>query len=139
MSSIIGTWKLLSYQLRKKGNISFPLGENVRGLLIYQENGYMSGIISGENRPDVTSPASMGISEKERLEISKNFIAYSGKFFVEGNKIVHSVEVSFVPNLMGKTNHAGTFEVNDNNLTISSIPQLYNGVCMEAKWDKIIP
>lgn len=137
MDSIIGTWKLLSYELKKEGKVIFPLGKKVNGLLLYQENGFMSGIISGENRPNVTKPATMGIPDNERLEISKNFIAYSGKYCVDNDKIIHSIEVSFIPNLIGDTSHFGIFELKGNNLVIKSTPLSLKEIIVEVTWVKV--
>ncbi len=121
MKTIIGTWRLLSLELRKEtGEVIFPLGKEVKGLLLYQNDGFMSGIISGEGRPNVSVPAAVGIPDAERLAISKNFIAYSGRYSIDNDKIVHSVEVSFVPNLMGNSSHIGTFSLIGDNLSIKS-------------------
>lgn len=121
METIIGTWRLKSLEIwRKTGEVIFPFGKAVKGLLIYQDNGYMSGIISGEGRPNVSAPATMGIPENERAAISQNFIAYAGKYSLEDNTILHDIEVSFIPNLMGNSSHGGMFSLNGDNLTITS-------------------
>ena len=124
MKTIIGTWRLLSLEfIKKTGEVVYPFGKEVKGLLIYQSNGYMSGMISGEGRPNISAPATKGIPDKERLAISKNFIAYAGKYLVEGNQIIHNIEVSFVPNLMGNSSHAGTFSLKNSILCIASKQQ----------------
>ncbi len=120
MNSIIGTWELVSLEVKNSKHILTPFGKNVKGLLIYQSNGFMSGIISGEERPQVSSAALFGLSEKERSEIAKNFIAYAGTFHVENDKIIHHVKVSFIPNLMVKSAHTSSFSLNNNRLEITS-------------------
>ena len=127
MDTIIGTWELSSLELKIGKKTTYPFGENLSGLLIYQENGYMSGIMSGENRPDITSPAIMGIDNKERVEIAKNFIAYSGRYEVDGNKIIHKVIASFVPNLMNGQPHISYYLLQDKRLWISSPPAKKDG------------
>ncbi len=140
MKFIIGTWRLLSLEIRKyTGEVIYPFGKEVKGILIYQNNGYMSGMISGEGRPNVSAPATMGISENERLEISKNFIAYAGKYQVEDNKIIHNVEVSYIPNLMGSSSHAGNYHFDNNNLCITS--EQRSGIdtksSIKVVWEKV--
>jgi len=140
MKSITGTWRLLSLEIRKKDNeVIYPFGKEVKGILIYQNNGYMSGMISGEGRPNVSAPATMGIPEKERLEISKNFIAYAGKYLVEDNRIIHDIEVSFIPNLMGSSSHAGNYHLDGNNLCITSEQRAgrNNDSSIKVVWGKV--
>ena len=141
MKSITGTWRLLSLELKKKtGETVYPFGKEVKGLLLYQRDGYMSGIISGEGRPHVSVPATMGIPENERLAISKNFIAYAGKYHTEGHKIIHAVEVSFIPNLTGSSSHAGTFSFINNKLCITSEQGSgsNNEFLIKVTWEKVL-
>ena len=42
-SRLLGTWRLVSYEARdSEGRVEYPLGENVSGLLIYDDGGNMS-------------------------------------------------------------------------------------------------
>ena len=121
MTSIVGTWKLHSIELKdESGKTAYPFGKNVKGLVLYQDDGYMAGIISKENRPNVSSPALVGIAEHECAAIAKHFNAYAGRYKVQGKRIIHNVEVSFVPNLMAGREHVSAFTLAGETLTLSS-------------------
>ncbi len=140
MSEIVGTWELKSLTFTEKEKIvSYPFGRNVNGLVIYHGNGYMSGVISGEGRPEVSSTATRGISDAERLAISRNFIAYAGKYRIEDDMVCHMVMSSFLPNLMNEESHNSKFEVNGNILITTSIPQndLNKNIVLQVIWEKI--
>ena len=124
MQSIKGTWLLQSLIMENENKTIEPFGRNVKGVLIYTEDGYMTGIISATERPNVSSPAMMGLSDEERIAISKNFNAYAGRYKVEADKIIHYVESSFVPNLMTLQEHVLSFNVEDNKLVTVSIPAI---------------
>ena len=141
MGSIIGTWRLCSVELEQKsGETVYPFGRDVKGLVLYQDDGYMAGIISGENRPLVNSPALTGIAEHERAAIAKHFNAYAGRYVVEETRIVHHVEVSFVPNLMAGSAHASTYALSGDTLTLTStIPSAAHGAVpsLVLTWERI--
>lgn len=138
---IIGTWKLLSFEVIKDDETRVnPFGKELNGLLIYHENGYMSGIISGEGRPNISSTASMGISEKERAAIAQNFIAYAGKYHINGDMVIHEIEVSFLPNLIGEKSHSNSFIVMNNKLiTVSKNQNLgNNSISVTLEWERVL-
>jgi Lipocalin-like domain len=43
---LIGTWRLLSWQNRsvEDGQLSYPLGEDATGYIIYNEDGYITNV-----------------------------------------------------------------------------------------------
>ncbi len=121
VESIIGTWQLQSIELKdESGGTAYPFGRKVKGLVLYQDDGYMAGILSGENRPNVSTPALIGISEPECIAIAKHFNAYAGRYTVQENRIIHNVDVSYVPNLMVEREHVSSFSLADDTLILSS-------------------
>ena len=52
MDSLIGAWRLLSFEFRNKdGQVSYPFGEDAVGYIIYSQDGYVSITIMSANRP----------------------------------------------------------------------------------------
>ena len=46
LEQVIGTWSLVSYQSTDKdGNVIYPLGEDAKGFIMYNPDGYMSAQI----------------------------------------------------------------------------------------------
>ena len=140
MESIVGIWRIISFDLVSESRgILQPFGEALNGLVYYLQNGFMSGIISGSGRPDVSATATLGIPDSERVAISRRFIAYAGKYTIEDNTVFHHVEVSFVPNLMRKEAHRNLFEVQGNRMTTRSIPKNTGNEepVLELSWERI--
>ena len=71
------------------------MGRDPEGLLMYTADGYMSGVGGAEGR---TAPS--GTGEKLTEERAKLFIgmtAYSGRYTVEPDRVIHHVEVAWNP------------------------------------------
>jgi len=126
-SEITGTWRLKSFELKSEEETSIqPLGENPKGFLIYDKSGYMSGMMSRSDRPNLSTENLTNIPENEKLTLSEGFIGYSGKYEILTDKIIHHVEMSFIPNWIGKPlNRFYTF--NNNDLILSTPPEDFNG------------
>jgi hypothetical protein len=100
--SLVGAWRLCSFEYKAEGGRCFaPLGNEPQGLLIYDRSGYMSGMMAKRDRPLLSTNDLSRIPENEKAAISDGFIAYSGRYEVDGDKVIHNVEVSFVPNWAG--------------------------------------
>ncbi len=102
-NSIAGTCKLQLYEFKAADGTSFfPYGKDAKGILIYDEGGYMSGMISKKDRDRLSSENISDLTDKDRIKISDGFISYSGKYEILPNRIVHHVEMSFFQNWVGK-------------------------------------
>lgn len=101
MKEINGIWRLKSFiQKSKNGDSYFPFGENPDGTLIYDKSGYMSVIISRSDRKDLF--IGKNLEELDKSSLLADFIAYSGKYDISDEKVVHQVEMSFIPQWIGK-------------------------------------
>jgi Lipocalin-like domain len=50
--SLLGTWRLVSFEARdSKGQLQYPLGQDVSGLLVYDAAGNMSAHVMKNERP----------------------------------------------------------------------------------------
>lgn len=120
MKRFIGTWQLVSYQLKTLDNqISYPLEKDAIGYLLYNEDGYMSVAVMVANRPLFKSEDARAGTSAEKISIADDYISYCGRYKVQGNKVIHSVKVSSFPNWIG-TNQERTFKFEDNKLTLST-------------------
>lgn len=97
--ALIGSWKLDSFELQAgDGTISHPYGKELTGYLFYNEDGFMSAAFMNSER---------GQKREEDLSIAGDvsnydqFMAYTGPFEVNGDKIVHRVEVSSLEAFVG--------------------------------------
>jgi hypothetical protein len=113
--SIVGIWRLVSYENRAAGTrVRTPFGRHPVGYLIYTADGWMSAAVMPESRgqpapsgDDVTDPLRPRLSWRRvwhtarRVLAATRYISYSGRYTVEGNTVVHHVEVSQMPGIIG--------------------------------------
>ena len=114
MIAIAGTWTLVSYKHESfEGIIFYPMGPYALGRLIYTDKGYFSALIMKANRRQFDAASVFEASVEEKMAASDGFIAYSGKYSLEDNKIVHQIDMSFFPNWIGTTHKSTAVLAND--------------------------
>lgn len=98
---LVGTWKLLSASsTSSKGGLDeYPYGTNPDGYLTYGADGRVTAIISYGGRKSLSVG---GGTLEEQAEAFKTFLAYSGRYSLEGDKVIHQIEVSSIQNYVGK-------------------------------------
>lgn len=114
MIAIVGTWTLVSYKHESfEGIIFYPMGPYALGRLIYTDRGFFSLMIMKANRKQFNSSSVFEASAEEKLAASDGFIAYSGRYAVQDNQIVHEIDMSFFPNWIGTTHRSAAVIAND--------------------------
>lgn len=91
-AKILGTWKLVSYELeiQATGAREFPKGKNATGYMIFTPEGRNSLIITGEGR---NAPK----TDQDRADLFKSMFAYTGMYRLEGDKYITTIDVSWNP------------------------------------------
>ncbi len=151
--AFVGTWKLVEMKsVDKEQKISYPYGKNPVGQIIYTQEGYMSASIMRSNR------LNLGLSMEEiqngrkvsKLELitnilkyikapfiysqaAMNYISYSGKYEIRDNKVIHDVEVSLIPDMIG-INLERNFELSEDILVLS---KLFAGNTFYLTWQRV--
>jgi hypothetical protein len=99
--SVLGAWKLVSFALEDTvtGETSRPWGENPSGYLMYLPDGHMSAVLTSEGRKPVS--ASEDKYNEKVAQLLFNMSAYAGTYTVEGDTVVHHVEVAWQPGWVG--------------------------------------
>ncbi len=101
-SDVLGTWELVSYSAHNGhgGPISYPLGPDALGLIMYTADGYMSAQLMRRGRPDFDRPDTAGGTTEQEAAAASGYLAYSGPFEVDehANVLYHDVTVSLLPN-----------------------------------------
>lgn len=99
---LIGSWRLRRWiAIADDGSESSPVGEAPEGLLVYSGDGTMIVLMAEADRTPIQSDDVTGGTESERAEAFSSFIAYGGRFEVDGNVVIHRVEMSQFPNWVG--------------------------------------
>ena len=89
-SPIVGTWSLVSavYEDAATGERGHPLGLHPRGAQIATPEGRWIAVVTADSRP---VPA----TDTERAAALRSMIAYTGRYRVEGDRIVTKVEAAW--------------------------------------------
>lgn len=121
-TSVIGVWRLVSFEFRKEnGRATYPFGKEARGSFIYTQSGHFSGQLMRIDRPKFLIADQMQGTVEEILASYKGAISYFGTYTVDTeNKIVlHQVEGSIFPNMEG-TIQKRFFELSENQLQLKT-------------------
>lgn len=102
--SVVGTWKLVSYEtVTVAGARSLPLGPDLAGLAIYLPNGRVSIQFMRRDRPRFQSgDAWRGTLEEERAAF-EGFFSYAGRYTIDTARsvVTHHIEIASAPNYVG--------------------------------------
>jgi hypothetical protein len=101
----IGSWTLLSYQLRlPSGAVEKPMGERPRGRILYLKNGQMSAQVTASGLDSLVNEDSRDATPEEAVHAWRNYIGYWGTYAVDAaaGLVIHSVEGAWFPNWVGQ-------------------------------------
>jgi hypothetical protein len=98
---LVGAWKLVSASsTTSSGERSeTPYGPSPVGFLTYTAEGRVTALISYGGRESLTFG---GGTQEEQAEAFKTFLAYAGRYSLSGDKVIHHVEISSIPNYVDK-------------------------------------
>jgi hypothetical protein len=116
-ASLIGVWKVLSFQTEFKDG-SPPratFGEHPAGCIIFTKEGRMMAVIEGEGRQ---APS----TDQDRAALLNSMAAYSGTYQVEGDQWTTTVDVTWNPAWRG-TKQVRGFKLIGDRLTVTSMWQ----------------
>jgi hypothetical protein len=132
-----GTWKLIAWRrIADDGTVTYPLGLDARGQLIYTPNGDMAVQITGANRPALATDDPLGGDMEARAGAYSTYLAYFGTYELEDESVVHDLDGSLFPNWSGEK-QVRPFTYDDGKLVLRTPPmQLADGttVVNELAW-----
>jgi hypothetical protein len=125
---LIGTWRLVSWENRgADGGITYPLGEDAVGYIMYNPDGYMSVAIMRPDRAMFVAGDLLSGSPEEKARAAGTYVSYCGRYEFRGDTVVHQVELSLFPNWVG-VDQERLVEVTGDRLTLSTRPILLGGM-----------
>ncbi len=139
-NKLLGTWKLVSASSTDASGaqIEPPFGANPIGFLTYTEDGRVVALISHGGRKALTVGAEGPALLEEQAEAFKTFLAYSGRYQLLGDKIIHSVEISSIQNYVDKE-LVRTVQFQGNRIALFTPPTMVNGKIqiVELLWERL--
>jgi hypothetical protein len=115
--TLVGVWKLLSYQTEFQDGSpkQATFGEHPSGYIIFTSEGRMMAVIEAEGRKAPSSDA-------DRAALLRSMFGYTGKYRVEGNRWVTTVDAAWNPTWDG-TDQVRSFALVGDKLTVTSMWQ----------------
>jgi hypothetical protein len=101
-AELAGTWKLVAWRrIAEDGTISYPLGADASGLLVYTTNGRMAVQIAATHRASMATNDPLDGDVQQRADAYSTCLAYAGTYELRGESVVHRIDVSLFPNWAG--------------------------------------
>ena len=133
---LVGSWELISFELQfPDGTVTHPFGTEVRGYLFYNQDGFMCAAFG--------SAARAGSNEKNLAEVGAaagydQFMAYTGPYRVEGDRIIHHVEVSSLEAWTGSVQERW-YKIDGERLTLHTAPLVVGSDAPTGAlvWDRV--
>jgi hypothetical protein len=138
-NDLLGTWRLVSaVATNASGERDLhPYGQKPSGLLTYTPDGRLTAIIAHDGRRPLSGDR-ISAPSAERAEAYATFFAYAGSYKIEGDKVVHHVEIASVPNWVG-TDLVRVVALHGDRLTLSTPPLSVAGRTQstELLWERV--
>jgi hypothetical protein len=100
---LCGAWSLVSWRIEYDNGrpANEPFGADPVGLLLYDRSGWMSATMCTQRRSPFSAGSAAAASVASKARALDEYLAYSGRWRLEGRVIVHEVTCSLNPVLIG--------------------------------------
>jgi hypothetical protein len=105
-ANLIGAWTLESYESRsiEGSGVTYPLGRDARGIIMYTPDGYMSAQLMRSGRTPLRHDDADSAEHDELAAAARGYFSYAGPYsVVRDGLIAHHVALSLIPNWIGTT------------------------------------
>jgi Lipocalin-like domain len=141
--ALVGAWQLLSWENQAAdGQVTYPMGTDALGSLLYTADGRFSVTISGRGRAGFAAGDLLGGTTEEQARAVEGFVAYAGRYSFHGDRVVHHVhvELSLFPNWVG-SDQQRSVELSGDRLILSASPLLLAGKQQVPRlvWERVDP
>lgn len=107
-SDLTGPWHLEDFTIRFADDRPplRPFGEGARGQLIYTADGHMSATLCRADRPPLGGrlETSARAPADAKAAAFDGYLAYAGRWRLDGDAVVHAVDFALTPDLVGAEN-----------------------------------
>lgn len=99
---IQGHWRLISFEEQRAGGAwEAAIDAGAKGCISYWPSGRMQVLIGGGTRPRLRGEWSQ-VAPEEKAECLDKLVAYSGSYTVESDRVLHHVDICWIPNWEGR-------------------------------------
>lgn len=102
-ADLLGSWLLQEWRIDYPGGrpTTWPFGRDAIGLLAYMADGWMSATMCWRTRTPLSAASALQADDASKARSYQEYLAYSGRWRLEGSTIVHDVTMSLNPTLIG--------------------------------------
>jgi hypothetical protein len=100
-NTLVGTWQLVDWTVTVGDRSRRPWGGNAHGLLTYTDDGRMWAALMATDRPPVPTRTLSAAPPTMRAAAASGFVMYAGSYTLDGDDVIHHVEISLLPNYVG--------------------------------------
>ena len=133
--AMVGTWRLVSMYavVTETGTRAELHGDGRQGYAIIEPGGRMMAMLTAKDREAATSDAGLA-------DLFRSMTAYTGKWRVEGDLFVTTVDMAWDPNWIG-TEQARFFKIDGDRNVIRSAPIAHpsfpgSKIVVHAEWQR---
>lgn len=102
LEQLVGHWKLVSFvEQGSDGQWFNALGPGIKGCISYWPTGHMQVINGTGDRPRLSGTWA-SVPDADKAQCLDRMVAYSGRFTIQGERLLHHVEVCWIPNWEGR-------------------------------------
>jgi hypothetical protein len=118
MTSVTGTWRLGSWiAVAADGSVSHPMGDTPTGILILTDDGWFSAQGGAGDRRRGAAESQVDAPDDELAAWARGYVAYSGRYEVDGDRMYFTGEVALFPNSVG-VRQVRTWKLEGDTLTL---------------------
>jgi hypothetical protein len=133
ISDFLGTWELASWRITgPDGQARYPLGPAAQGRLVYTADGAVFAALMAPGRPLFQGADPLAGSAEECLGAMHGYHTYCGRYRVEAHRVIHTVELSLFPNMVG-SEQVRYYRFDGGRLILSTPPMNRGGVTGSAE------
>ena len=139
--ALVGAWRLLSWENQAAdGRVTYPMGTDPNGYVIYAADGRFSITISQRGRSGFAAGDLLSGTAEEQARAMEGFVAYAGRYSFHDDRVIHHVELSLFPNWVGSDQERWV-ELAGDRLTLSASPLLLAGKLQVPRlvWERVDP
>ncbi len=136
---LIGTWRLVSWRNEASdGSITYPMGADAVGLILYTADGHISAHLGKADRPPFADSDLAGGSPAEDGAAMKSYVSYAGTYEFRGDQVIHHVKIASFPNWTG-TDQRRQCRFAGDTVLLSGDPFLFEGqeIVAHALWERV--
>lgn len=139
-ADFIGTWRLVSFEAKAEGQTTHPFGRDAQGSLIYTPAGRISVMLSKPDREHFAGNEMLRGTPEEKVAAFDSCLSYFGTFEVNGNAVIHRIELCTFPNWIG-TEQVRFLQFDGDRLVLETPPMSADGreTVSRLVWERVKP